>query len=250
MIPNIEDKSENPLAFRYHGDMAVAPSPNQTKAERVYKLLWADILSGRLPPGSRLRYAELQEKYETSTGVLREAMLRLSEQGLVKGEPQQGFQVVDLTVEDLQDLSEARVALETLALRYAMAEGDIDWESRLIAAHHRLSRTPLQDPDDPDRLNEDWVGEHAAFHQVLLDGCGNRRIKSIANSLRESAELYRRWSLPLGRSTDRNVHHEHDQILAAVLEHDTERAVTLLTDHITLTSNILLQASVSEAAPK
>src|SRR5450432_3058492 len=124
----------------------------QTKAERVYDHLRGDILAGRHQPGQRLRYAELCDRYQTSTGVLREAMLRLSEQGLVKGEPQQGFQVVDLTVEDLQDLSEARVALETLALRYAMAEGDIDWESRLIAAHHRLSRTPLQDPDDPDRL--------------------------------------------------------------------------------------------------
>jgi DNA-binding GntR family transcriptional regulator len=236
--------------FRYHVAMVVAASPSQTKAERVYKLLWADILSGRLSPGSRLRYTELREKYETSTGVLREAMLRLSEQGLVKVEPQQGFQVVDLTVEDLKDLSEARVALETLALRYAMAEGDIDWESRLIAAHHRVSRTPLQDPDDPDRLNEDWVAEHAAFHQVLLDGCGNRRIKAIANSLRESAELYRRWSLPLGRSSDRDVHREHDQILAAVLDHDTEQAVRLLSDHIMLTSTILLQASAAESAPQ
>ena len=73
----------------------------RTKAERVYELMRADILAGRLRPGSRLRYAELCEHYETSTGVLREAMLRLSEQGLVKGEPQQGFQVVDLSVEDL-----------------------------------------------------------------------------------------------------------------------------------------------------
>jgi len=214
----------------------------RTKAERVYELLRADILAGRLQPGSRLRYAELCDRYETSTGVLREAMLRLSEQGLVKGEPQQGFQVVDLSIEDLRDLTGARVVLESLALRSALADGDIEWESRILASHHRLSRTAQYDADDPDRLSDEWVAEHAEFHRALLDGCTNRRIKEIARSLRDSAELYRRWSLPLGKGADRDVAAEHDQLLQAVLDRDTDRAVQSLTNHITATSNILLDS--------
>jgi len=212
----------------------------RTKAERVYELMRADILTGRLPPGSRLRYADLCERYQTSTGVLREAMLRLSEQGLVKGEPQQGFQVVELSVEDLGDLTDARVVLETLVLRSAIADGDVEWESRILAAHHRLSRTSQRDPADPDRLSDEWVAQHAEFHHTLLDGCANRRLKETASSLRAAAELYRRWSLPLGNAADRNVNDEHDKLLAAALERDADRAVMLLTDHITLTSNILL----------
>jgi DNA-binding GntR family transcriptional regulator len=214
----------------------------RTKAERVYEVLRADILAGRLQPGSRLRYAELCDRYETSTGVLREAMLRLSEQGLVKGEPQQGFQVVDLSIEDLRDLTGARVVLESLALRSALADGDIEWESRILASHHRLSRTAQYDADDPDRLSDEWVAEHAEFHRALLDGCTNRRIKEIATSLRDSAELYRRWSLPLGKGADRDVAAEHDQLLQAVLDRDTDRAVQSLTNHITATSNILLDS--------
>ena len=223
-------------------------TPTRTKAERVYELFRADILAGRLTPGSRLRYAELCERYATSTGVLREAMLRLSEQGLVKGEPQQGFQVVDLTIEDLQDLTEARIVLETLALRYALTDGDVEWESRVIAAHHRLSRTPLEDPSDPDRLNDEWVAEHSVFHEAMLDGCGNRRLKEIASSLRDTAELYRRWSLPLGKRSERNVRDEHEALLAAALARDTDRAVELLTDHISRTSNILLNSFAGEPA--
>lgn len=214
----------------------------RTKAERVYEVLRADILAGRLQPGSRLRYAELCDRYETSTGVLREAMLRLSEQGLVKGEPQQGFQVVDLSIEDLRDLTGARVVLESLALRSALDDGDIEWESRILASHHRLSRTAQYDADDPDRLSDEWVAEHAEFHRALLDGCTNRRIKEIASSLRDSAELYRRWSLPLGKGADRDVAAEHDQLLQAVLDRDTDRAVQSLTNHITATSNILLDS--------
>jgi len=214
----------------------------RTKAERVYELLRADILAGRLQPGSRLRYAELCDRYETSTGVLREAMLRLSEQGLVKGEPQQGFQVVDLSIEDLRDLTDARVLLESLALRSALADGDVEWESRILASHHRLSRTAQYNADDPDRLSDEWVAEHAEFHRALLDGCTNRRIKEVASSLRDSAELYRRWSLPLGKGADRDVAAEHDELLQAVLDRDTDRAVQSLTNHITATSNILLDS--------
>ena len=221
----------------------------RTKAERVYELMRADILTGRLPPGSRLRYADLCERYQTSTGVLREAMLRLSEQGLVKGEPQQGFQVVELSVEDLGDLTDARVVLETLVLRSAIADGDVEWESRILASHHRLSRTSERDAADPDRLSDEWVAQHAEFHQTLLDGCTNRRLKETASSLRAAAELYRRWSLPLGNAADRHVNDEHDELLAAALARDADRAVESLTKHITLTSNILLDTYAAASTP-
>jgi DNA-binding GntR family transcriptional regulator len=219
-----------------------------TKAERVFERMRADILAGRLRPGSRLRYAELCGHYETSTGVLREAMLRLSEQGLVKGEPQQGFQVVDLSVEDLRDLTEARVVLETLVFRSAVAEGDLDWETRILASHHRLSRTSQFDVADPDRLSDEWVAEHAEFHRALLDGCTNRRLKEIASSLRDTAELYRRWSLPLGSGIERDVAAEHEALLSAVLARDADRAVDALTNHISLTSRILLDTFAAESA--
>jgi len=219
-----------------------------TKAERVFEQMRADILAGRLRPGSRLRYAELCTHYETSTGVLREAMLRLSEQSLVKGEPQQGFQVVDLSVEDLRDLTDARVVLETLVFRSAVAEGDLDWETRILASHHRLSRTPQFDSADPDCLSDEWVAEHAEFHRALLDGCTNRRLKEIASSLRDSAELYRRWSLPLGSGIERDVAAEHEALLSAVLDRDADRAVEALTNHISLTSSILLDTFAAESA--
>jgi DNA-binding GntR family transcriptional regulator len=223
-------------------------NPTRTKADRVYDDMRADILSGRLPPGTRLRYAELCEHYSSSTGVLREAMLRLSEQGLVKGEPQQGFQVVELSIDDLQDLTAAREVIEGLALRHAMTEGDVEWESRIIAAHHRLSRSSMQDPTDSLRLSDQWAVEHAEFHRALLDGCRNRRLKEFASSLRDAAELYRRWSLPLGRNSgERDVSVEHDALLAAVLDRDTELAVELLTTHIRRTSNLLLEGILADS---
>ncbi|GAC1592129.1 MAG: GntR family transcriptional regulator [Acidimicrobiales bacterium] len=211
----------------------------RAKAEDVYGRLRADILAGRHQPGQRLRYAELCERYSTSMGVLRESMLRLAEQGLVKGEPQQGFQVVALSIGDLRELTDARRELECLTLRHAIAEGDVEWESRLVAAHHRLSRAPQLDIDDNARLSDHWVSAHAEFHDLLLEGCSNRRLKDIAGSLRAAAELYRRWSVPLGHD-DRDIDAEHAAILSAVLARDSDEAVMHLGEHIEHTTHILL----------
>lgn len=218
-----------------------------SKAMRVYSELRADILSGRLKPGERLRYTELCERYSSSMGVLRESMLRLAEQGLARGELQQGFQVTPLSTDDLEELTEARRELETLTLRRAIADGDVEWEARLLGAHHRLIRTPLVDPTDRERLNDAWVAAHANFHEALLSGCANNRLRSMSKTLRDSAELYRSWSLPLGReSATRDVEGEHAAILDATLVRDSERAVNLLVGHIELTSSSLMATSITE----
>jgi DNA-binding GntR family transcriptional regulator len=228
--------------------MPVGLPPARTKSERVYENLRADIYAGRLPPGSRLRYAELCERYEVSAGVLREALQRLREQGLVTGETNFGFQVIELSVQDLQDLTASRLVLEALALRSALAEGGVDWESGVVAAHHRLVRTDPQDPVDPLRLSDDWVVEHAAFHQALIDGCANRRLKELASSLRGAAELYRRWSLPLGNlAMPRDVAAEHAALAAAAVARDAELAVELLMTHISRTTDLLLRGFLEDA---
>src|SRR4051812_41344464 len=72
-----------------------------TRGEQVYAQLRTDILSGRLLPGARLRFADLTDRYDCSTSVLREGLSRLAEQGLVQSEPQHGFHVTSLSQEDL-----------------------------------------------------------------------------------------------------------------------------------------------------
>ena len=211
-----------------------------TKADLVFDRLRGDILAGRHRPGQRLRYTELCDRYATSTGVLREALLRLVEQGLVISEAQHGFRVVPLSAADLRELTEARFELEGLTLRLAVTNGDVNWESRLVAAHHVLARSPQLDPDDPDQLSDAWAAAHEEFHAALLDGCANQRLKSVAATMRASTELYRRWSVSLRKESGRDIPGEHARILDAAVSRDTDRAVTLLTEHIQRTADILL----------
>lgn len=223
--------------------------PGESKAERLHAQLRADILAGRLHPGARLRYGEMCDRYGASMGGLRESLLRLAEQGLVRGEAQQGFWVTELSAADLRELTAARIELETLTLRHAMADGDIEWESRLLAAHHRLSRAPQLDPDGSGRLADGWVAAHADFHAALLDGCANRRLKTITASLRDSAELYRRWSVPFGHERQRDIAAEHATLLETALSRQIEAAVACLAAHVQRTTDVLLASPAAVDAP-
>lgn len=208
-----------------------------TRGGVVYAQIREDIFQGVFEPGQRLRLVELAQRLSVSQSVVREALTRLSEQGLVRAAPQQGFSVVTVSLADLNELTEARIDIETLVLRRSMERGDITWEASVVAAHHHLAGTEVIGAEGA--LNSDWFPVHERFHQTLLDACGNARLLAAALSLRDAATLYRRWSLPVGHDTDRDVAAEHQAIVDAVLDRDAERAVGLLAQHIDRTSQAL-----------
>lgn len=225
----------------------VPPVSARTRNEEVYFRLRADILAGRFRPSQKLAFAELCERYGVSVGVIREALTRVAEQELVHNAPQQGFYVSTISPSDLQELSQARCDIESLTLRYAIREGDVAWESEVLAAHHRLANTPLVTVEDPERLSEEWAKNHSIFHETLLRGCSNARLRGIATQLRASAELYRRWSVPLGHERNRDIAGEHKAIADAVLRRDADLAVKLLVDHISTTTNLLLDSGLAHS---
>jgi len=220
-----------------------------TRGETAFLDLRRDILSGSLLPGQRLQFSELSARYTTSVGALREALSRLAEQGLVISEPQQGFRVVPVSPDDLRDLTAARVEIETMALRRALATGDLAWEARLVAAHHILYGTPQLSGEDARRVTDDWTDAHRHFHEVLLEACDIRRLREIAASLRDAAELYRRWSRYLRSEQDRDIAGEHEDLLRAALARDADRAIALLTQHIEYTTNAVLATGQISAEP-
>jgi DNA-binding GntR family transcriptional regulator len=213
----------------------------QTRSEAVHDRIRADILGGRLRPGQRLKFPELSERYGVSTGAVREALLKLAARNLVSSEAHHGFQVTDVTARGLADLTDARIEIESLALRRAISEGGLSWQAQVLAAHHTFEQTPRGDGDQP---SEDWLIAHADFHTALLAGCANPRLRDLAASLREEAELYRRWSRPAPADprhwTGREAYEEHRDLFDAVMARDTERADAALRHLIGLTSDMVL----------
>lgn len=218
-------------------DRAMA-AKTTTRADRIYRELRADILSGRLRPGQRLPFAELCRRYDVSIGVLREVLPRLTEQGLVSAEPQIGFRVMSVSEDDLVHLTEARIHVETLVLRQSIEAGDLAWESAALAAHHTLARTPACTEDGEGSTA--WLEAHARYHETLMAASPNQRLRTIANSLRDAAELYRVWAHSLPGGKQRDLAREHRRILDATLARDVDRAADELRRHIQRTTELLL----------
>jgi len=210
-----------------------------SRATLVYEALRRDILSGDFAPGERLAFTSLTPRYECSVGVLREALQRLAEQGLVDATPAFGFRVTAISPADLEELTTARQEIEVLALRYAIRGGDTAWEARLVAAHHILSQSVQYEDIDAARFTEAWAVAHNDFHVALLTGCANRRILASALGLRDAAELYWRWSAP-HYDRERDIAHEHREILEATLAREEDHAADLLSRHISRTTDKLL----------
>ena len=209
-----------------------------TRTEQVYEVLRSELLNGVLQPSQKLKMVELTERFGVSQSVVREALTRLTEQGLLVATPQRGFRVRGLSIEDIADLTETRIQVESLALRLAVQRGDLQWETAILAAHHRLERTPVTRDDGT--FNEDWPVRHRDFHQALLAGSGNRRLESVTNSLRDSAELYRRWYWVLTDDHQRDLAREHQQLKDLALARDADRAIEVLTEHIDRAPSLLI----------
>jgi len=217
-----------------------------TRADDVQEHLRADILGGRRTPGERLKFPELCEQHEVSVGVVREALTRLVDQGLVRAQAHQGYVVTPLSHKELGELTVARMELESLVFRLSVVEGDMSWEGGAVAAHHVLERAPFAAEGDPSQLSEEWSGAHAAFHVALLAGCGNRRLQEMAGKLREEAELYRRWSVSFGQEPTRDIAGEHRRLLDAALGRQPELAAERLADHISHTARLLISCAQDE----
>ncbi|NYE18419.1 GntR family transcriptional regulator [Microbacterium immunditiarum] len=212
-----------------------------TMAVAVRDRMRADILGARLKPGQRLMFAELSERYGVSVGVTREALTWLSSQGLVKAVAHQGYMVTPLSVSELDELTDARLLIEPEVLKLSIRNGDTEWEGRIVAAHHVLSRTPSSaegsDPDD-DQAQDAWAEAHAAYHEALFSACKNARLMQVVRTFSEEAALYRRWSVSLGH-INHEATAEHRALLEHALTREAEDAAEVLRQHIGHTRQML-----------
>ena len=216
------------------------------KNTQALQSIRSDLIRGEWGPGERLQPMRLAERYATSTTVIREALTRLVGEGLIHVEPNRGFFVPTLEPQTLRDITTVRGVAEGLAIEFAIGRGDVDWESSVIAAHHRLTRTPRRLPDDPGHVIEAWSTAHRAFHDSLIAGAGVPLLESFCSQLAQSTELYRRWASPSSLALQRTVEEEHAAIVAAVLDRDPPLAARLLREHYQRTADVILDSGLIE----
>ncbi|RWI57055.1 MAG: GntR family transcriptional regulator [Mesorhizobium sp.] len=221
------------------------PESGSLTAE-AYAQIRAEILACRLAPGHKLVIADLCQEFEFSLGAVREALARLTSEGLVVSEPRKGFRVAPITEEELRDITRVRATIESLCLESAIRNGDLKWETNIVATQFELSKLSLQDPADPARVSDIWAQAHKRFHEALVSACDSPWLLRLRELLFMQSERYRRVSVPLDR-TKRDLASEHREIADAAVNRDVEAATAAIRKHLEKTTRILIESEVVKA---
>ncbi len=224
-------------------------SGSRTMASVLADTILRDIVSGALAPGSKLKIRELADRYQAGVIPLREAVSRLAMSGFVEAEDQRGFRVTPVSREDLEDITSVRQCIESEALRDAIDSGSLEWEASVLAAFHLVNTLPTV-VDEPPRMNPEWERAHDHFHATLLAGCRSKWLKHFAATLRTQTARYRHQSLRSQHAGERDVGHEHGEIVKAVIARDADRACELLRQHFAVTAQLVLEDTApADGAP-
>jgi len=209
--------------------MRDAASSSGTVGEATYQLIRSAIVFGRLAPGQRLRLDRLRTEYGTSVSTLREILNRLTSEGLVSAEGQKGFAVAPVSLAELSELAEMRLLLEQHALELSFAAGDLEWEGRVVAAHHKLSRMERVLLDGKSTDAADWKRYDWEFHHSLISACGSPELLEIHAGVYDK---YLRYQMVVGIFRGEIATVEHSELLACALDRRLDRAKLVLDTHV------------------
>ena len=203
------------------------PEKPETRGAQMRRKLEQEIVTGTLPPGTRLDEVTLATRFGVSRTPVREAIRQLASAGLVELRPRRGAVVTATGLKDLIEMFEVMAELEGLCGRLA-ARRMSEAERRNLAAIHDALAGDLQ-AADPDS----YYDRNEAFHEAIYAGSHNAFLAEQTRALRNRLAPYRRLQL-------RRLHRlqesftEHEAILQAIDAQDGETAGQLMTQHVTV----------------
>lgn len=210
--------------------MSANGSNGESAADHIHERLRDGILSGEYRPNQRLIEEELARELQVSRTPIREALLRLSQQGLVRRE--RGWQVRDHDPLEILEFLEARAELESSTARLAagrITAAELARLEALIAEMERETNRRLVN-----LLNDE-------FHAVITDAARNRVLSNLARATRINY-----WNFPtpvlFTAEQDAVVNAEHRDLVGALTIGDAERAASVARQHIGRTGQIIAEA--------
>jgi DNA-binding GntR family transcriptional regulator len=207
--------------------------------ERVAGAIQAQVLSGAVPVGTRLRQEALAAKFGVSRTPVREALRQLQATGLVELLPNRGAIVRGPSAREIREAYEVRAELEALAAELA-AERISDRDLLRLREAQELFRKSVttliarrtQRPA-PWKEASVWVQANDLFHQAILDAAGNGRLDNMIADLHRSFPRNLTWA-PLSESSrllEENVE-QHEGILEAIERRDPQEARRRMVEHV------------------
>lgn len=195
------------------------------------------IRLGKYAPGQRLVVAELSKKLSVSAGPVREAIRRLTGEGVIDITPNRGAAVRDFNAQELADIFRVREVVEGLAARLAAENVDKnDYRARLIATLEEMRRIVSNKEDGYVQLNQ-------SFHELIYEMAENRRLFELASQL--TFPIYRlRMHYHMSRSHIAPSAQEHEAVAAAILAGNGWLAEDRMRQHVR-TSGAAMVAAIN-----
>lgn len=202
-----------------------------TLSEQIYQILRSDILTLQIPLGEKLTLKMLQERFEVSSTPIREALTRLTEDGLVRYYSNIGVNVIQPTEEDLIELYEFMGDLDRLAILYSAKHPDrkeiCDKLSFVLSKTHIIEEKEQLLPEDILL----WTSYSDQFHLIFYDYCNNSRLKLAAEKQRSQltifSNLYEAQTEP-----QHQINQMHEQIFEAYRSGNIQQAGDLMKEHL------------------
>lgn len=204
-------------------------STSPTVGEATYQRLREDIIACRLAPGHKLRLEALRERYDVGVSTLREILNRLASESLVVAEGQKGFAVAPVTQQDLREIADLRLLLESHALGLSLAHGDLEWEGRVVAAHHKLAATEKRLLAGQERHTVNWVRYDFAFHNALISACGSQVLLDLHAAI---FDRFLRYHMLAASFRGAGVVNDHRALYDMALARDVQGAQAMLAGHV------------------
>lgn len=218
-----------------------------TLAEQAYQELQAQIATGRLPAGRRLLADELASQLAISQTPVKEALAQLERDGLVESEARHGSVVRRFSAEDIAEIYEARILIETHAVRVGV--GARRNTPAFLAA---LQATYEAQQAHAVRRNTDDLAEairlDRAFHEALVSLGTNRTVAGWHCMLLRQTQTIRSYSLErydVPRARD-----EHSAIIAALRGTSAAMAVRAVREHLTRSREEMLSRAPQDLPPR
>jgi DNA-binding GntR family transcriptional regulator len=200
---------------------------------QVLDALRAAVITGELPPGTLHSVQTLATQLGVSRTPVREALIKLAQQGMVRFERNRGVRVLQTSLHDLEEVFALRLLLEVPATRRASQQIDESGRRELRRLYQAMERCARA--DDEYRM---WEHDRR-FHLLVLQASGNLRLAEYVDGLRDMVLRRGVSTAGLSRSLD-DIVAEHREVLDRIEAGDADGAAEAMRAHLLRTAELLI----------
>jgi len=199
-------------------------------SQKVYSSLKDSIVNGEFQFGEKINVDKIAKFFKISITPIREAVHKLVAEGILVTKPNQGTVVKEISLSDIEQILQARLAIEEIAISFLIKRiAKKDKENDITENFHILIENMKEDVLNKNSSN---FSKHALnFHRLLFRKCGNKYLYKMYRGLEDIFSKFTSKSLGK-KGRIENSYKEHVKIYVSIKERDLDRAKKYMEEHI------------------